>query len=165
MLFIALPVLCVLAFNSLADQSIESLAPAGWTNFMPSWKIPDAPDANYKLFGLMTIMWIIRGLLLNTSGPLVLYEFQRFLAARSPRDAAKVGMLWGVFFSVWWVYVIGIAVLAISRPDISVSDPESVLPAVLHSALPFGVRAILLAALMGAFMSTFFRASCEPRTN
>lgn len=155
MLVIASVIVGVLAFNSLAGQSIESLAPAGWTNFMPSWKIPDAPDANYKLFGLMTIMWIIRGLLLNTSGPLVLYEFQRFLAARSPRDAAKVGMLWGAFFSIWWVYVIGIAVLAMSRPDISVSDPESVLPAVLHSALPFGIRAILLAALMGAFMSTF----------
>jgi len=145
----------VFAFRSLGGQSIESIAPPGWTNLAPVWKIPDAPNATYKLFGLMTIMWVFRGFLVGSSGPMIPYEFQRFLAARSPRDASKIGMLWAVFFSIWWVFVIGMAVLVISRPDISVTDPERCLPAVLHATLPIGVRGILLAALMAAFMSTF----------
>ncbi|MHC4530136.1 MAG: sodium:solute symporter family transporter [Planctomycetota bacterium] len=155
MLIIASVIVGVLAFNSLGGQSIESIAPAGWTNLAPVWRLDDAPNATYKLFGLMTIMWVFRGFLVGSSGPVILYEFQRFLSARNPRDASKIGMLWAVFFTIWWVFVIGIAVLVISKPEISVTDPERCLPAVLHSALPIGVRGILMAALMGAFMSTF----------
>ncbi|MHC4911919.1 MAG: sodium:solute symporter family transporter [Planctomycetota bacterium] len=155
MLTVASVIVGVFAFSSLAGQSIESMAPAGWTSLAPVWRLPDAPNATYKLFGLMTIMWVFRGFLVGSSGPVILYEFQRFLAARNPRDASKIAMLWAVFFSVWWVFVIGIAVLVISRPDITVTDPERCLPAVLHAALPIGVRGILMAALMGAFMSTF----------
>lgn len=154
-LTVASVIVGVSAFISLGGQSIETIAPPGWTNLAPVWEIPDAPNATYKMFGLMTIMWVFRGFLVGSSGPMIPYEFQRFLAARSPRDASKIGMLWAVFFSIWWVFVIGIAVLVISRPDISVTDPERCLPAVLHATLPIGVRGILLAALMAAFMSTF----------
>ena len=155
LLYVASIIVGVFAFNSLSGQSIESLVPTGWTSLAPVWEIPDAPDQTYKMFGLMTIMWVFRGLLLGTSGPTFTYEFQRFLAARNPRDAAKIGMLWGVCFSIWWVFVIGMAVLVISRPDINVTDPENCIPAVLHSVLPVGIRGLVMAALMGAFMSTF----------
>lgn len=154
LLYAASIIVGVLAFNSLNGQSIESLVPAGWTNLAPVWKMPDAPDQTYKMFGLMTIMWVFRGFLLGTSGPTFTYEFQRFLAARNPRDAAKIGLFWGLCFSIWWVCIIGMAVLVISRADISVTDPENCVPAVL-SALPVGLRGLVMAALMGAFMSTF----------
>ncbi len=154
-LIVASVIVGILAFNSLEGQSIEAIAPAGWTNLAPVWQLHDAPNATYKMFGLMTIMWIFRGFLVGSSGPMLLYEFQRFLSARSPRDASKIGMLWAVYFTIWWVFVIGIVVLVIAKPEISVTDPERCLPAVLHSALPVGVRGILMAALMGAFMSTF----------
>ena len=155
MIAVASVIVGVLAFQSLGAQPIESIAPASWASVAPVWEIPDAPDPTYKLFGLMAILWVSRGVLLGAGGPQQLYDFQRFLAARHPRDAAKIGMLWGVFFAICWAMMIGMAVLAMSRPDIHVTDPERVLPAVLAHGLPRGLRGLVLAGLMGSYMSTF----------
>jgi hypothetical protein len=50
---------------------------------------------DFSLFLLMVFVWSTKGLLLGAGGPQQLYDMQRFLAARSPRSAAKAGMLWG----------------------------------------------------------------------
>src|SRR5687768_18477784 len=43
------------------------------------------------------------------SGPEQLYDFQRFLAAKDERDAAKLGALWGLIHTVRWPFAMAIA--------------------------------------------------------
>ena len=41
-------------------------------------------------------------------------DFQAFLAARNPRDAAKLGAAWSGFLVVRWAMCMGIALLALT---------------------------------------------------
>ncbi len=83
-----------------------------------------------------------------------MYDFQRFLAARDARDAAKVGAAWSFFLIVRWAMAIGIALLALTGVT-GVTDSEKVMPLVLLEFLRVGIRGIVIAGLLAAFMSTF----------
>ena len=83
-----------------------------------------------------------------------MYDFQRFLAARNPRDAAKVGAAWSGFLLIRWAMAMGIALLALTGVA-GITDTEKVMPLVLRDFLPVGIRGIVLAGLLAAFMSTF----------
>jgi Na+/proline symporter len=116
----------------------------------------------YYMFGAVVITYVAKGLLLCASGPEQLYDFQKFLAVRSPREASLTGMLWGVFHSVRFPMAAGIAVMGIAgfaaEPQLLrkiSTDPERVLPVVVAYALPMGLRGLALAALISAFMGTF----------
>jgi Na+/proline symporter len=102
----------------------------------------------------MVIIWVLKGLLMNAGGPAQMYDFQRFLAARDDRDAAKIGASWSGFLLVRWAMVMGIALLALTGVA-GVTDSERVMPLVLRDYLPLGVRGIVIAGLLAAFMSTF----------
>ena len=65
------------------------------------------------MFGAMTIAWVLKGLLLSAGGPAQLYDLQRYLAAKDPRDAAKIALLWPFFQSVRWLMVMAITLLAL----------------------------------------------------
>jgi SSS family solute:Na+ symporter len=97
---------------------------------------------------------VLKGLLMNAGGPAQMYDFQRFLAARDDRDAAKIGASWSGFLLVRWAMVMGIALLALTGVA-GVMDSERVMPLVLRDYLPLGVRGIVIAGLLAAFMSTF----------
>jgi len=96
----------------------------------------------------------MKGLLLNLGGPAQMYDAQRFLAARDSRDAAKIGAAWSLFLIVRWAMCAGIALLAITGIA-GVTDSEKVMPLVLLKFLPTGIRGIVIAGLLAAFMSTF----------
>jgi Na+/proline symporter len=105
---------------------------------------------------------VAKGLLLCASGPEQLYDFQKFLAVRNPREASLTGMLWGVFHTVRFPMAAGIAVMGMvgfaADPQLLqkvTTDPEKVLPMVIAHALPSGLRGLALAALISAFMGTF----------
>ena len=83
-----------------------------------------------------------------------MYDFQRFLAARDSRDAAKVGAAWSFFLIVRWAMATGIVLLALTGV-VGVTDSEKVMPLVLLEFLPIGLRGIVIAGLLAAFMSTF----------
>jgi Na+/proline symporter len=83
-----------------------------------------------------------------------MYDFQLFLATRNPRDASKVGAAWSFFLIVRWAMTAGITLLALSGIT-HAADPEQVMPIVLRNFLPAGLRGIVIAGLLAAFMSTF----------
>ena len=121
------------------------------------WRIEQfagTDNAGFELFGALVIVWVLKGLLLNAGGPAQMYDFQRFLAARNPRDAAKVGAAWSAFLVVRWAMAMGIALLALTGIA-GVTDSEKVMPVVLQEFLPVGIRGIVVAGLLAAFMSTF----------
>jgi len=116
----------------------------------------------YYLFGAVVITYVAKGVLLMSSGPEQLYDFQKFLAAKNPREASLAGMLWGVFHTVRFPMAMGIAVMGLvgfaHDPQLVhkiSADPEKVLPIVVAHSLPIGLRGLALAALTSAFVGVF----------
>lgn len=149
-------VIACIAWSQLTPELMSGL-PEDWSSLSVSWRIEEfagTENAQFELFGALVIVWVVKGLLLNAGGPAQMYDFQRFLAARDARDAAKVGAAWSVFLVVRWAMAIGIALLAITGVA-GVTDSEKVMPLVLLKFLPAGLRGIVIAGLLAAFMSTF----------
>ena len=161
-----------LGFAAFRTTDLAAPPPPDWFSLWPSWTLarnvaPDSVyhvgvDNMYYLFGAVVITYVAKGLLLCASGPEQLYDFQKFLAVRSPREASLTGMLWGVFHTVRFPMAAGIAIMGIvgfaAEPDLLKkisTDPERVLPVVIAHALPTGLRGLALAALISAFMGTF----------
>ncbi|MBM3288824.1 MAG: hypothetical protein FJY92_01610 [Candidatus Hydrogenedentes bacterium] len=143
-----------LGFSHVTPDMLNARVPADWHSLAPGWRFafPGAPE--YELFGALLIVWIVKGTLLSLSGPEQLYDFQRFLAAKNPRDAAKLGALWGAIHTVRWPMAMALAVMGIVGLA-ERGDPEKVLPAVIQDLLPTGVRGVVLAALLSGFLATF----------
>ena len=82
------------------------------------------------------------------------YSVQRLLATKSERDA-KLAFLWYAFLHYvmrpWPWIVVGILSL-IYFP--TVDDPEHVFPLMIDHFLPTGLKGIMVAAMLAAFMST-----------
>ena len=151
-------VIAVVAYTQLTPEALGNALPSGWASVLPTWRLPEMASVEgyepYQWFGALVLVWVAKGLLLNAGGPGQMYDFQRFLAARSPRDAAKVGATWSVFLIVRWAMCAGIVLLALTGVA-DVTDPEKVMPTVLQRFLPMGVRGLVVAGLLAAFMSTF----------
>lgn len=146
--------------------------PADWYSPWPVWKLDRAVPADspfhvpatsmYYLFGAVILTYVAKGMLLCFSGPEQLFDFQKFLAVRNPREASLMGMLWGVFHTVRFPMAMGIAILGLSgvagNADLLAlvkSDPEKVMPVVIAHSLPAGLVGFALAALVSAFMGAF----------
>ena len=145
-----------LAWSRLTPAHLAKL-PDNFASFKIPWRIPElagTENAAFEFFGALVIVWILKGLLMNAGGPAQMYDFQRFLAARNDRDAAKVGAAWSFFLVVRWAMVMGIVLLALTGIT-GVTDSEKVMPLVLRDFLPVGIRGIVIAGLLAAFMSTF----------
>ncbi len=156
-LTLASVLIAVVAFSKLTPDILNNVLPNGWASLAPKWRLAElagTENAGYEIFGALVIVWVLKGLLLNAGGPAQMYDFQRFLAARHARDASKVGAAWSLFLIVRWGMAAGIVLLALAGIA-SVTDPEQVMPLVLQEYLPVGVRGLVIAGLLAAFMSTF----------
>ncbi|MCF7976059.1 MAG: hypothetical protein K9N55_19735 [Phycisphaerae bacterium] len=144
------------AWYRLTPDMLAQL-PAGWDSLRIPWRLPElagTENAGFEFFGALVILWVIKGLFLNAGGPAQMYDFQFFLSARSPRDAAKLGAAWSFFLIIRWAMTLGIALLGLLAIS-NVTDPEQVMPVVLLEFMPTGIRGIVIAGLLAAFMSTF----------
>ena len=167
-LVVASIVIAGIAYFELTPESVAAIAPVdggSFTSLWPQWELTNvetlpAGYQGYRMFGLLVLVWVAKGLMLNLGGPGQMFDFQMFLSARDPRDAAKVGAAWSAFLIVRWAMVMGIALLAISAGIAIVDgqgtlDAEIVMPRVLAKYLGSGVLGLVLAGLLAAFMSTF----------
>ena len=150
-----------LLIAGIAWTKLDSIAlsriPQNFTSLHVPWRISElsgTANAHFEFFGALVVVWILKGLLMNAGGPAQMYDFQRFLAAKNDRDAAKVGAAWSIFLIVRWAMVMGIALLALTG-TMGVTDSEKVMPLVLRDFLPIGLRGLVIAGLLAAFMSTF----------
>ena len=146
-------VIAYLGFTHVTPEMLAAKVPTHWGSLIPQWRL-DVADPAYQLFGALLIIWVMKGLLLSLSGPEQLYDFQRFLAAKDPKDASKLGALWGVIHTVRWPMAMGLAVLGIVGLT-QQGDPEKVLPSVIQQLLPAGLRGFAIAALLSGFLATF----------
>jgi SSS family solute:Na+ symporter len=153
---------CVLIVMAVRMSSYELLAaevPPEWFEFAPPWQWDRMTKwemtAGFELFTLSALVWVAKGLLLSLGGPQQLYDMQRFLAARSPREASKAGMLWAVAQTPMFMLAASVAVIGIVKWGGDLAHPEQLYPVVVGSMLPVGLKGLVLAGLLSAFMSTF----------
>ena len=108
------------------------------------------------------MMMIFKGILVSIAGPVPGYDMQRILATETPKDAAKMSWIVSlVLFVPRYLMITGLAVLALVyfAPEINNMgtgiDFETILPLTIRNFIPDGIRGLLLAGLVAAFMSTF----------
>ena len=154
-------VLAYLAVHTAGPENWKSMPPGAWWDLFPSRTIGDdmlgkAP-AYYQQFREFTplllcgFVWLIARVL---AGPNV-WDFQFFLSARSPRDAALAGGVWTVGHTFRWFMAIGLLSFGFTWFEAGRNfDSELIMPKVI-AGLPAGLKGLLLAILLAAFMSTF----------
>lgn len=110
---------------------------------------PNSPAA------LLPLFWALLIAVEGFGGPLLPYVNQRFLAARSDRDASLMAALAVAAGAVRWPLVMGLALLTLSRGAAAPADPGALLPAALSGAMSELTRAVVLCSLLGVGTAVF----------
>jgi len=117
----------------------------------------------YSLFGLFFMMMTFKGFFAAVAGPAPNYDMQKILSTRSPEEASKMsGFVNIILLPIRYTLIISLTILGlIFYHQMNLNDGagkidfERILPAVINNFLPVGLVGLLLAGLLGAFMSTF----------
>ena len=144
--------LTVFAVLNSSFSAIEASTPVGWLSFAPEMRVEYLSETPYYLFGFIVIAWVAKGLTSSFAGP-DSYSFQRYAAAKGPREASKMGAFWAISLIPRWFMATAVAALAIIGA-VSISDPEMVLPSVVQHYMPAGLIGLAISGLLAAEMST-----------
>ncbi|WP_413669213.1 sodium:solute symporter family protein [Mucilaginibacter sp. Mucisp86] len=117
----------------------------------------------YSLFGLFFMMMTFKGFFSAVAGPAPNYDMQKILSTRSPEEASKMsGFVNIILLPIRYALIISLTILGVLfyhqmnlKDAKGAIDFERILPAVINNFLPVGLVGLLLAGLLGAFMSTF----------
>lgn len=115
--------------------------------FIPSFETFDL--AAFTFVAYVSVIWW-------SSAPGSGYSVQRVLATRSERDSA-LAFLWYCFCHIVlrpWPWIIVGMLSLIYYPDLQGPDAELAYPMMIKEFLPVGLKGILVASLLAAFMST-----------
>jgi solute:Na+ symporter, SSS family len=180
MQFFIMTIACLIvgfiALFTTTGEQIAAAVPEGWHNLWFGWelgldwseKLPAAgariEEDGYSLFGFIFMLMLFKGVWASMAGPVPSYDMQRVLSTRTPREAAKMfGLTPLVLMVPRYFLIAGITVLALVYMDTSLlTDPvtgtmdfEEVLPFAISQYVGTGLKGLLLAGLLAAFMSTF----------
>ncbi|MDE3742047.1 sodium:solute symporter family protein [Maribacter polysaccharolyticus] len=168
--------IAIYAFVTVTDVEIHSIISTEWSTIFfgntleGSWQgkfeaFNDLVDTQgYKMFGAFIGMCLFKGFFASVAGPTPSYDMQRILSTRSVKEAAYMsGFTNLILFIPRYLLITGIVVLALVylAPEMAVSsdlglgDLEIILPNVINNHVPVGIKGLLLAGLLAAFMSTF----------
>jgi Na+/proline symporter len=164
-----------IAYTSVTHDQIMAVVPAGWGNMWFGWNLgldwSDTPYAavneriasdGFDLFGLLFMLMLFKGIFASVAGPVPSYDMQRILSATTPAEASKMSALTiAVMFMPRYLLVASFGVLGLVYlgPELqamgSTIDFEQVLPLAIQRFVPIGLKGLLLAGLLAAFMGTF----------
>ncbi len=133
-----------------------------WSHIIPEVKSKIDSDG-YSLFGLFFMMMTFKGFFAALAGPAPNYDMQKILSTRSPEEASKMsGFVNIILLPIRYTLIISLTVLGLIfyhhlnlKDGTGAIDFERILPSVINNFLPVGLVGLLLAGLLGAFMSTF----------
>lgn len=179
MQFVVMTIGCIgvgiVAYNSVSIEQLNAVIPNGWKdlnfgwNLDLNWSETPFPQVNEKiasdgftLFGGLFVLMVLKGILASIAGPVPSYDMQRILATKKPSEAAKMSFLTvAVLYIPRYFMVVGFTVLALVYlgPEIAAMGPsidfEKILPMTMNAHLPVGLKGIMLAGFLAAFMGTF----------
>lgn len=176
--FVIMTVACVwvgvIAMQQVSPEMLDKVIPDGWRdvffggNLNLDWSgIIDAANAKiaddgWEWFSLVIMLFFFKGVLQSVAGPAPNYDMQRVLSARTPREAAYLsGFVNVVLLVPRYMLAAGLTVLALVffadqlNAQGNEVDFELVLPIAIGEFMPIGLRGLLIAALLAAFMSTY----------
>lgn len=163
-------------FYVFSDTQINSIITDEWRNVFfgrelkTHWGVDfqafnDLIDTEgYKMFGAFIGMSLFKGFFASIAGPTPSYDLQRILSTKSVKEAAYMsGFTNLILFIPRYLLITGIVVIALvwiapemaADPNLSGADLEVLLPKVINFHVPVGIKGLLLAGLLAAFMSTF----------
>ena len=166
-------IIAVIAFNAVTYDQISNVVPGGWENLFFGWTMDldwsqTLPQLNekiktdgFEIIGALFMMMLFKGFFSSLAGPVPGYDMQRLLSAKNPYEAAKMsGFTILVLFSPRYLMIAAFAVLALVflTPELSKMsqiDFETILPYSISKFVPVGLKGLLLAGLLAAFMGTF----------
>ena len=166
----------VYSLITYTDVQISSVITEEWKNVFfsaelgPHWgdkfqafnKLIDTEG--YKMFGSLVGMSLFKGFFASIAGPTPSYDLQRILSTKSVKEAAYMsGFTNLILFIPRYLLIAGITVIALVtmapemniNPNLSGADLEIIMPKVINLHIPVGIKGLLLAGLLAAFMSTF----------
>ncbi len=159
LILIGSSILIIKAIGMSSYEELAKVVPPEWFDLQPVWHWEHLEQwevsSGYSLLFLLSAVWVVKGMLLSVGGPQQLYDMQRFLAARSPRDAAKAGMLWGVALTPMFMVAAAVGVIGLMQWGGNLPHPEKLYPVVIGTMLPVGLKGLVLAGLLSAFMANF----------
>jgi SSS family solute:Na+ symporter len=174
-IFIAIFIVCVKGFIDIKIPSTFTLsAPlrdgtyfmynttwTAWKNPIPDWQYhfpPQSTYSSYNMFGVAIMLYCTK-LMIEGFGGQTSYGEQRYFAAKSEKEAGILTGLWIILLSFRWPFIITIVLYGIyfgnGYGGSVIEDPEVVLPRVIATMMPSGLKGIIVGAMMSAAMSTF----------
>ena len=164
------------AFFAISDVEINNVISTEWRNVFFGWELEthwsdqfqafnDLIDSEgFKMFGALIGMTLFKGFFASIAGPTPSFDMQRILSTKNIKEAAYMsGFTNLILFIPRYLLIGGIVVIAlvavspemIANPDLNGGDLEILLPKVINFHVPVGIKGLLLAGLLAAFMSTF----------
>ncbi|WP_339916065.1 sodium:solute symporter family protein [Yeosuana marina] len=158
------------------DIQITSVISEEWKNVFFGWELDEQwsskyqvfnnliDSEGYKMFGALVGMSLFKGFFASIAGPTPSYDLQRILSTKSVKEAAYMsGFTNLILFIPRYLLIAGIVVIALvtltpemaSNTALSGVDLEILLPKIINFHVPIGIKGLLLAGLLAAFMSTF----------
>lgn len=166
----------IYSFMVISDVEINAVITDEWKNLFfgnelgVHWGVDfqafnDLIDSEgYKMFGAFIGMTLFKGFFASIAGPTPSFDLQRILSTKSVKEAAYMsGFTNLILFIPRYLLIAAIVVIALVMiapqmavdPGLSGADLEVLLPKVINFHIPVGIKGLLLAGLLAAFMSTF----------
>lgn len=163
-------------FVTFTDAEITRLIPPEWKSIFFEQQLTGFWDGKleafnslidsqgYKMFGAFIGMTLFKGFFASVAGPTPSYDMQRILSTRNVKDSAYMsGFTNLVLFIPRYLLIAAIVIIALvyiapqmaEAPNLSANNLELILPKVINNHVPVGIKGLLLAGLLAAFMSTF----------
>jgi solute:Na+ symporter, SSS family len=168
--------LCIgwIAVCKVSPEMIASHTPPGWDNMWFGWKVEldwsglvDAVNLNvendgFSMITMVFTMMAVKGIVMSAAGPAPGYDMQRILAAKSPKEAAKVNFFVNIaLYFPRYILIAGLAILSVAylQPQMNAMgnkvDFDLILPYILQNFIPAGLLGLVLAGFISAYMSNF----------
>jgi SSS family solute:Na+ symporter len=163
----------ILAMILVSPEALAAVTPDNWDRAIFSWKLDldwtgiidpvndrIASDGT-TFFAAFVMMMLFKGIFISAAGPIPSHDMQRILSNRTPRHAAMMSGMNSVILMIpRFMLVAGLTVLALVffSPELTAMgrniDLELILPIALGNFIPAGLKGLVIAGLLAAFMST-----------
>jgi solute:Na+ symporter, SSS family len=162
-----------LAMTLTDKEAIAKFFPEGWNRLAVKLKVDldwqskwpaineVIDNSGFRSFALVFGMMAFKGVWASLAGPLPSYDMQRILSTRSPKEAAKMNaftmivLYLPLYLLVASILVLGIHYFSIEEMSADGKPNLGALLGQVIAQLPTGVKGLIMAGMLAAFMSTF----------
>ncbi len=163
----------LIVFFSVSNADLMRVVPQGWDQLFFGWKMnldwssklpllnEKIANDGYEFIGILFMMMLFKGIFSSLAGPVPGYDMQRILSTKTPFEAAKMsGFTILVLYAPRYLMIAAFAVLALvyltpELQQMTAIDFEVLLPETISQLVPTGLKGLILAGLLAAFMGTF----------